>query len=195
MAQSCLFAPKDLKISDEFLEDNDNEPVVLKILTEYIEKTNYGLCRGDIVGISGMYRNDFKYVWDGSKLVALSHQLDDYGHIPEDFVVTHNDFTPDWWKDVIDHNGIFHLDRSIQDTMKFQITGSPDDPIAQADVQIGTMLWRCQQDDISNWKDEKPAYEDVQFSMDMCEFPGLDDECMNSFFLFHKTDWQKRNDE
>ena len=54
----------------------------------YPAKVFPNIKRGDVVhtGFS-KHRNDGRYLYDGEKLVELSCELDEYGHLPSDFTL------------------------------------------------------------------------------------------------------------
>ena len=60
----------------------------------------------------GSYRNDGKYIFDGDKFISLEFEPDDYGNLPKEFKILDDylTFSPIYWLDVIDHNGIVHFD-------------------------------------------------------------------------------------
>lgn len=69
-------------------------------LTDYIIKNNIKIKRGDIIAISKIdeiYRNDDKYLWDGSKVTQFYFDVDDYGSISPQYVVDDDNFSPDYW--------------------------------------------------------------------------------------------------
>lgn len=69
--------------------------------------------RGDIVHLEecGEYRNSGKAIWDGSKLISLHYDIDDYGSVPPEFTVG-DEFKADHWLEVVDHNEIVWVDVS-----------------------------------------------------------------------------------
>lgn len=62
--------------------------------------------RGDVVHCgSSDYRNDGRLLWDGDKLIPLSFELDEYGHLPHTFTL--NEFSlQEYFNKTIAHNNI-----------------------------------------------------------------------------------------
>lgn len=69
--------------------------------------------RGDVVCFGGGYRNERKLIFDGTKLVHLYTDVDDYGSVPPNFVVgdNPNEFDIGDFEDLIDHNSINWLSK------------------------------------------------------------------------------------
>ena len=194
MATDHQFPPRTLGIPVDCIQDIDDdieEGQILSLITNQIRRTNHSIRRGDTISLVSKqkkYRNDFTQIWDGSKAINLSFQLDDSSlHVPSEFVVTHTDFAPDWWRNVIAHNGIFHLDRSIQDRMKFKQTAKGVYSI----IRIGKKTWKCYWDDLDDYRGEKEDQDDVAFTVQAIQSEGKQNET-NSFFIQRKTNWQKR---
>ena len=80
-------------------------------LLEQIDPT--ALRRGDIVHLTelGEYRNDGKYIFNGTAIEELSGEptLDDYGYIPPTYFVG-DEFLSNHWLDTITHNSIVWVD-------------------------------------------------------------------------------------
>ena len=68
--------------------------------------------RGDIINFEGSFRNENKLIFDGSKLIELYTNIDDYGSVPPIFKVG-KEFKPNHWLNVIDHNGIIFLEDEL----------------------------------------------------------------------------------
>ena len=87
---------------------------LIKKMTAYIKKqvkennrSFVGIARGDVVTLDtdAGYRNDGKFIWDGKKVIGLYTEVDDYGSLPPEIeIADDNDFEPDSWEDLIDHN-------------------------------------------------------------------------------------------
>jgi hypothetical protein len=75
-----------------------------------IQKNN--IKRGDIINFEGSYRNEGKWIWDGTKIVNLYTEVDDYGSVPPEFKVG-KDFQPNHWIDIVDHNSIIWLEDEL----------------------------------------------------------------------------------
>jgi hypothetical protein len=69
--------------------------------------------RGDVVCFGGVYRNERKLIFDGTKLEPLYTEIDDYGSVPPNFVVGDNDneFNIGDFENLIDHNSINWLSK------------------------------------------------------------------------------------
>jgi hypothetical protein len=72
----------------------------------------YDIKCGDIINFQGSYRNEGKWIWDGTKIVNLDTEVDDYGSVPPEFKVG-KDFQPNHWIDVVDHNSIIWLEDEL----------------------------------------------------------------------------------
>ncbi len=85
---------------DELPEITSNDA-----LHAFLSKPNIDLKRGDFVCYDFYlgYRNEGKAIYDGTKIVDLSFDPDDYGSIPEEFQVI-VEFPPMYWSEVIDNN-------------------------------------------------------------------------------------------
>jgi len=102
----------------QFVDDMNHELSSRNFLTEEIfnyilEKlydSNYNLVRGDLICFEGLnsYRNDGVYIFNGNKIVELSYEIDDYGHLPEEFTVINNNVPIRYWQYNEDHKGISH---------------------------------------------------------------------------------------
>jgi len=87
---------------------------LIKKMTAYIKKqvkennrAFVGIARGDVVILDtdAGYRNDGKFIWNGKKVIDLYTEVDDYGSLPPEIeIADDNDFEPDSWEDLIDHN-------------------------------------------------------------------------------------------
>lgn len=103
MAQRFNITDAELKIGiPETPED-----VSLETINELLSKEDFkkDVKRGDIVQLfPETYRNDFKFIFDGKKLIALDTLYDDYGHLPQEFQFP--EFSFDHWDNVIEHNKI-----------------------------------------------------------------------------------------
>lgn len=77
---------------------------IAKIIKKYVTSD---WMRGDVIGIKNVedygYRNVGKYMWDGKKLVELSEEFDEYGHVPYEFLVG-KEFHAMYWRNTIVHN-------------------------------------------------------------------------------------------
>lgn len=63
---------------------------------------------GDIIdNINDKYRNDPLFMWNGEKAVLLCTDIDDYGLVPNEFIVSKDEFSPNYWENVISHNNYY----------------------------------------------------------------------------------------
>lgn len=103
------------EINIEFNLDLEDEFDVADAINDYfdnIEHLPWPILKGDVFRldwISG-YRNNGKYIWDGTKAVALDYFPDDYGNIPRKF--TFPEFPLDHFINTIDHNHYIWLSES-----------------------------------------------------------------------------------
>lgn len=77
------------------------------------------------------YRNQDLWFWDKNKgIISPCTEYDDYGSVPKHFLVGNGEdqFEPDHWKDIVDHNMIVFLApelmKEIKDTAKSVMTTS-----------------------------------------------------------------------
>jgi hypothetical protein len=98
------------------LQDTGTEPD-LNVLSNIIYKLikELPLLKGDVIflGWSDDYRNEGKYIWNGTRVNALDSNIDEYGSVPSEF--TFPEFPLDHFFGSIDHNSIIWLS---SDTMK-----------------------------------------------------------------------------
>ncbi len=105
------------------LDDNDNDDEVSEFLNTTNLKHILTINRGDIIHIAGTsaYRNNNKFIWNGTKFLPLDFELDEYGSVPRDF--TFPEFPIGYftglWSDPytiigppVTHNFIHHIDMS-----------------------------------------------------------------------------------
>lgn len=69
--------------------------------------------RGDIVHLEAgcAYRNEDKFIYDGTQLIPLDFSVDEYGNIPPSFKVI-DEFPIEHWFNVIVHNNVVWFDSS-----------------------------------------------------------------------------------
>ena len=104
--------------------DELNEKVLPYVLL------NFNIRRGDLIHLESMgdYRNDGKYIFDGDKFISLEFEPDDYGNLPKEFKILDDYliFSPNYWLDVIDHNGYVHFDSlPYIDQLKYNLKQLP----------------------------------------------------------------------
>ena len=107
---------------------------LLKKLTAYIKKQIrlnndefVGINKGDTVILESDagYRNEGVYMWNGTKVIALYTEVDDYGSVPPEIEIAQdNDFTPDSWVNLIDHNAIIWFSPELRNMMDFERQGN-----------------------------------------------------------------------
>jgi len=82
--------------------------------------------RGDVIGITNYkdygYRNMGKYMWNGKKLVELDTKYDDYGHVPNEFLVG-KEFNAMYWFYTITHNELVYSKFIKKDMKNVKIDG------------------------------------------------------------------------
>ena len=93
----------------DFFTQNTLKPRIRKRIVSNLKKK--GLRRGDIVHITdyGEYRNEGRFICDGSTLVDLAYEPDEYCNIPSSFTIG-DEFKALHWKDTIDHNSYVWID-------------------------------------------------------------------------------------
>jgi hypothetical protein len=133
--------------------------------------------RGDTISVlkkNNKYRNDWTYIWDGEKAVELETEYDEYGHVPKQFLVG-DEFQPDHWESVIEHNRIFHPNDNLINQLKFIKSTNPR--YLYVDFTIGRRLWRCYAKDKPEFDIHK-AYFDNYYEWERIgnEFFELDDD-------------------
>lgn len=78
--------------------------------------SNHNYKKGDIIKLcEDGYRNEDTFIWDGSNIMALDNNIDDYGALPSQF--TYPEFPLNYWDNSISHNYI----RWVDDTIKSEI--------------------------------------------------------------------------
>ena len=107
---------------------------LIKKLTAYIKKQIrlnndefVGINKGDTVILESDagYRNEGVYMWNGTKVIALYTEVDDYGSVPPEIEIAQdNDFTPDSWVNLIDHNAIIWFSPELRNMMDFERQGN-----------------------------------------------------------------------
>jgi hypothetical protein len=72
------------------------------------------MSRGDVINFGGSYRNENRMIFDGSKLVPLYTEVDDYGSVPPDFVAGDaiDEFKIGDFQESIEHNTINWLSKN-----------------------------------------------------------------------------------
>lgn len=155
---------------------------LLDRITGYFS-TKKTIKRGDVISLvrrDKKYRNDWTYMWDGTKAVELETEYDDYGHVPKEFMVG-EEFTPDHWVKTITHNQIFHLSNEIKSQMTFLVDDENDVPYA--DVTIQGEHWRCYAHGYDNENfDEEVLFDTGYFSMEPGDLEGLVDGLNGNVF-------------
>lgn len=101
------------------------------------------LDHGDVVCFEeSPYRNMSCFFWStctGKKLIAFD-DVDEYGNVPREFLVSDTEFHPRYWQNAVAHNGIFWPAPEIIERIKF--TRHADGSL-RATLTIGTELWNC----------------------------------------------------
>jgi hypothetical protein len=137
----------DLEESELLLDQcQDEGTVVADKLTAHIQDNTISLRRGDVVSViprETRDKNDGVFIWDGAAVVPLEYELNEYsGHVPRDFEVTDDAFSPDYWFEIIQGNGIFHLPDEILERFNFEVsTGEEGDLLVTSEVRIGDKIW------------------------------------------------------
>lgn len=118
-----------------FAYDWAHSSIIAKRLSEYMLQ-NSTIKRGDIVvntrspDMKQLRRvtHEHTLIWDGTKLIPLANNIDEYGIVPSQFTVPF-DFSPDHWKNVGIRSSKVHIKRSsILNTKLNYIGRSNRDP-------------------------------------------------------------------
>lgn len=91
---SCVASDGHLKVKDK------------RAVLEYIQSR--GAKRGDVIRLESVaqYRNNGVYMYDGSFIVPLDYETDDYGAVPRSFTPIEEGLPIRYWSESIDHNEI-----------------------------------------------------------------------------------------
>jgi hypothetical protein len=115
-------------------------------ITEWVQLNLPFIKRGDLVSLQAKknrFKNDWTFIWDGNQIVELEFDHDKCGHLPRQFEVSHTEFSPKWWINLIENNYIFWLADEIKHSMTFKKVNG----IIFSDVYIGKDkdkdMWRC----------------------------------------------------
>jgi hypothetical protein len=112
------------------LYDSNHElhGIILRTILNKLIKTGVDLVRGDIIcdGLDG-HENDGVCIFDGENIIPLCYDIDDYGSLPLDFTVIHDNVSIRYWETIYDerdnvivrgitHNSFvsFHLNSNIR---------------------------------------------------------------------------------
>ena len=127
---------------------------LIKKMTAYIKKqvkennrSFVGIARGDVVTLDtdAGYRNDGKFIWDGKKVIGLYTEVDDYGSLPPEIeIADDNDFEPDSWEDLIDHNEYIWYSPEIRTRLYNSLVerhGGRTRTVIEGDVNIRGRQW------------------------------------------------------
>lgn len=100
-------------------------------VNKYIAETYPNIKRGDVVFFEscGEYRNSGKLMWNGTKLIALADDYDDYGHVPYEIKIEEFPHR-DYFSKSIDHNNLINIMGS-----EYKIID------AQTDIETGEQYW------------------------------------------------------
>lgn len=104
----------DYAVNEQINNDHSDEYNSLPFIKKFIDNHDYKslLKRGDIIQChEDPYRNEYKYIWDGSEILNLDMDIDDYGGVPPQFM--YPEFPLNYWDNAIDHNYIRWVDLQI----------------------------------------------------------------------------------
>ena len=99
---------------------------VVKLNEENLNKINYYIYnnpnflnmikKGDIIKTvkNELYANDGKFVWNGHNVVILDYSLDKNGSIPKEFIVSENEFSPEYWRGIINYSNYYYPSKKIR---------------------------------------------------------------------------------
>ena len=110
--------PSEYKDGDYYDDDGDyNNDDTLISLTNLVNDKYSHIKRGDAIrDCSNTYRNTGRYFWDGENVIDMETELDDYQSIP--LVFSYPEFSPTYFRNVIDHNTICNIDLFTRQQIK-----------------------------------------------------------------------------
>lgn len=155
-AEDHYIDPETLGIPDYELEPNNK---ILLYLTNFAIHSPH-IRKGDTISLlkkEEKYLNNFTYIYDGKKVINLDIDLDSDGHLPNIFKVSDFEYTPDYWKYVINSNSIFWLDDQILDKMVF-IVQEKEKKYIYSNIIINGKNWRCYIDYINDQFEETKSF-------------------------------------
>lgn len=82
-----------------------------KLIQNYIYNNNlqFTIKRGDVIEtLKNDYRNNGLFMWDGADVLTLDFNVDEYGGVNSDFIVSNFEFSPDYWINNIAHNCYYY---------------------------------------------------------------------------------------
>jgi hypothetical protein len=143
MAEIFYLDPTNIGYEDEYCGEDTNEVVLEKINVYMRENPDdfYGIKRGDLVSLveeNARYRNNGIYIYDGVNTILLEREIDDYGHVPKEFIVSDDGvFSPEHWLYAIQHNTTFFVSKEILERLEFHQTYNQyGSSILSSDVNI-----------------------------------------------------------
>lgn len=106
------------EIEDYSYETEENLDIINKFIIEHLLSDTYK--KGDIIDLieeSRRYRNDGKLIWNGNKAIFLESNpnIDEYGHVPTNFIVSDGEFNPTYWTQSICHNNCYFPCKSYRE--------------------------------------------------------------------------------
>jgi hypothetical protein len=103
---SQIFSDSRGEYINEYVDEINKSPKVNK----YIGKIYPNIKRGDVVYFEdwGDYRNTGKLMWNGTKLIILASDYDDYGHVPYEIKIEEFPHR-DYFSKSIDHNSLINI--------------------------------------------------------------------------------------
>ena len=143
--------------SDEYISDPNEVSIQwADTLTQNISLFP-GILRGDVVSVFSdeeRERNDGLFIYDGSKVLPLDTEHDEYGHLPSTFKV--EEFYPQYWSEIITHNQIVWFNPRIHNYTNY--IKADDNTIIVNDDQYKIVL-------VSNGAVDR-FYEDIKNSQE-----------------------------
>jgi ABC-type sulfate transport system substrate-binding protein len=98
--------------NEEVMNFIESRPEILGDIKYHLLNRGSDLRTGDIISIDPYtgYRNDGLLIYDGTNIVPLYFDIDDYGSVlPQMKVIS--EFPIRYWKDIIEHNMIVFFDQ------------------------------------------------------------------------------------
>ena len=146
--------PNNLIEDSDIFDDEDLSEEFMKKLNKYYYQyktfNKNKLNRGDILIVESInskktsrYRNDFVFIYTGSKIIELDFETDEYGCIPKEFC-TFSEFPVCYWAYAISHNLIHNFDFK---QLKFIENKDKDNDLYIYSIDYDGVTWKLASED------------------------------------------------
>ena len=139
--------------------------------------------RGDLVCFTTdeyRYRNENVLIYDGDKLIELYGRYDEYGHVPDSFVVNDTNFAPNYWVGKIWHNSYFFPNSDIRqravDAITYGELSGFKEPVHYSRFPIGEKIYTLIFDHYTHIEEDDEDDEDDEVSLCPTTDPCVDTE-------------------